>query len=438
MPNVQKNKVFSAVNIGLLLYIGILSFFLSRYIWPTLNLPQIVSQIATLFQYLPFAVFALWKLIWDIRRKKADLFSKFYYLFVGYYAVLTVYRFFSGMEVKDNLYIALICIGTLALYSMSVSQTDEKSRVRMYYAVLAFALTLSTYWIVYRVAIWPILYYSPWNEISYGTCCVLLIPALATALSVREKWDVTKWLTTVALIGIILICAVSGSRVIFAVCLLELVALAVIYCRRKGFLKAFLSVIGVTVLIAALLFALNVQNMRYYMYREMEFLHIFDSTSDGSSFTDEGPTEDDPQKSEAEEQAVRSDNMRSYLFNAGLQEAKKNILFGTGTVFFEYKTQYQTFRVSAHNAIIVTLNCFGAVGLCLLSCIAVAIAIQMKLFQREHIREKLAVLLMLASYFAISMVQASFYDIMIMPAMFMILSMFSLPKNVASDRGRIE
>lgn len=438
MPNIQKNKVFSAVNIGLLLYIGILSFFLSRYIWPTLNLPQIVSQIATVLQYLPFAIFALWKLILDIQKKKIDLFSKFYYLFVGYYAVLTAYRFFSGMEVKDNLYIALICIGTLALYSMSASQTEPQSRVQMFHAVLTFALALAVYWIIYKIAIWPVLYFSPLNEISYGTCCALLIPALATELSNREKWDVTKCLTTVALVAMAVICTVSGSRVLFAVFLFELVALVLIFFRRKGFLKAFLSAVGITVLIVTLLFALNVQNTRYYMYREMEFLRVFDDSSADDYFADEGLNEDNSQKSDAIQQTVRSDTMRNYLYKAGLEEVKKNKLFGTGTVFFEYKTQQQTYYVPAHNVIVVTLNCFGVVGLCMLVCIAVALVIQMKLFQRDHIREKMAVILILVSYLSISMVQASFYDIMIMPAVFMILSMFSLPKNVASDRGRIE
>ena len=145
MPMTVKSISWSKLCVGFLIYMCAMLTITSRFIWPLFNLPHIVNQVLIVLEYLPFAGFALWKLVIDIKSKKLDIFSKFYYAFGGYYIVLSGVRLVLGMEVKDNLYIACVLFGTLALYFVLYTKKAQNNQQSLFNAILLFSVVLVIY-----------------------------------------------------------------------------------------------------------------------------------------------------------------------------------------------------------------------------------------------------------------------------------------------------
>lgn len=418
------------------LYIMAIIIVQSRWTVDWLNLPGIVSKIGALLLYLPFGLFILWKLVCDFKARKITLPLVTYYAFTGYYGVLTVFRFLNGMEVKENLYYTIILLGSISLFSLIRDKHIHVDRDTLYGDLTLVSAALMVYMGLFVLFVKPIISYSPINEIAVGGSILLLMPAVVKQLWLSEKKSFWTVLCTLVLFGFASVVLTLKSRVTFVIFLFEAAVLLCINLKKKRVLLRYAgALLGAVVLIAGL-FALNVGQVRYAIYRETGFASAGMLGSDTQK-----PSEDidSPDQQEALDQINRSDSMRADLLNMSLERVKKNVLFGTGDVFYSYVVGEETFEAPAHNFIFATLNCYGLVGLLLVAAMVVAILRQMQFFRfkdKNTLYPRLLFTLTLCMYFGEGMVQATVYDVLVMPIMFTVFGAFALSLQ-AIDTERI-
>lgn len=408
------------------LYIMAIISVQSRWTVDWLNLPGIVSKVGALLLYLPFGVFIMGKLVCDIKARKLTLPVITYYGFAAYYGVLTVFRFLNGMEVKENLYYTIILLGSIALFSLIYDGHLCVDKDTMYGDLCWVSAALMLYMLLFVVFLKPIIVYSPINEIAVGGSILLLMPAVVKKLFLSEKGSFWTVLCTLNLFSFASVVFTLKSRVTFVIFLFEAAVLLVMNLKKKQvLLHLSAALLGAVVLIAGL-FVLNVGQVRYAIYRETGFASAGMLGSDTQA--PDADDDESPDKQEALDQINRSDSMRADLLNLSLERVKQNVLFGTGDVFYSYQVGEETFEAPAHNFIFASLNCYGLVGLLLLVALVVAILRQMGFFRlkdKETLYARLLFTLTLCMYFGEGMVQATVYDVLVMPVMFTVFAAFS-------------
>lgn len=408
------------------LYIMVIITVQSRWTVEWLNLPGIVSKAGALLLYLPFGLFILGKLVYDIKARKLTLPGVTYYGFAAYYGILTVFRFLNGMEVKENLYYTIILLGSLSLFSLIHDGHLRVDKDTMYGDLTWISAALMLYMLLFVVFLKPIIVYSPINEIAVGGSILLLMPAVVKKLFVSEKGSFWTVLCTLVLFSFAAVVFTLKSRVTFVIFLFEAAVLLVMNLKKKRVLVHFsAALLGAAVLIAGL-FVLNVGQVRYAIYRETGFASAGMLGSNNQKPDDDI---DSPDQQEALDQINRSDSMRADLLKMSLERVQKNVLFGTGDVFYSYQVGEEIFEAPAHNFIFATLNCYGLVGLLLLVAMVVAILRQMNFFRFKDtatLYPRLLFTLTLCMYFGEGLVQATVYDVLVMPVMFTVFATFGL------------
>ena len=112
-----------------------------------------------------------------------------------------------------------------------------------------------------------------------------------------------------------------------------------------------------------------------------------------------------------------------------IDEIKKNPLFGTGDVFFthEYEGMDGTIEAPAHNVILQTMNCYGLIGVLMVVGTLIAIVFRSKFLSlKKHFLYPLSGLLVIVVFLGISLIQATAYDILVLPVMISCVSTFAV------------
>jgi len=419
------------------LYIMAIIAIQSRWTVEWLGLPGIVSKVGALLLYLPFGVFICWKLVCDLKARKLTFPIIAYYSFAGYYGVLTVFRFLNHMEVKENLYYTIILLGSISLFSLIYDGHIRVEKESLYNDVCIVSAVLMLYMLLFVLLLKPIVTYSIINEIAIGGSILILTPLVTKKLWMARNntfWTVFCMLILFSFASVVF---TLRSRVTFVVFLFELAALIVISIHKKRVLLRYTGAMLGAVVLVACLFALNVGQVRYAVYREIGF------TSAGMIGGGNQPSSgeiDSPDQQEALYQINRSDSMRADLLNMSIERVRENPLFGTGDVFYSYVVGEETFEAPAHNFVFASLNCYGLIGLFLLVALVLSIMWSVHLFRlkdRPTLYPRMLFLLTLVVYFGEGMVQATVYDVLVMPLMFIVFAAFALSLKPATDAERI-
>lgn len=418
-PSITKH-----ISLTFLVYLTLLQTITSRWIVSWIGVPEAVTKIATILLYLPFVVFICWKAIVDLKTRTVNVSIIAYYAFLVYYGALVIYRYFGGMEVKENLYYTLILLGSISLFSIICNNKTLADARSLCSNVCFFSIFLLIYRILFVLCIKRHIYYSPINEIAIGGSIIILFPAV-----VKRLWESegnTRWsaLSMLSIFGLMVVVFTLSSRSSLFVMLFELLCVAVLLFKRKRVWVKYVSAIIASVLFVLLLVVFDVGESRYAVYRETGWAISTETTEKSTMDPSNIPT---PEQS-ASDQITRSDSMRNDLLRMSVEQVKANPLFGTGDVLFSYDVAGQTFEAPAHNFILATLNCYGLVGLLLLVILVFSILIRNRafcIFDTCAQETRLLFLLTLVAYFGMGMVQATVYDMQIMPLMFIELAMFS-------------
>lgn len=424
----MKKEIFTKhICLWFLTYLLALQVVTSRWVVAWLQIPGIVSKLVTLALYLPFLLFIALRFVRDVKNRKLNLFKVLYYSFFLYYCLLFAYRLFAGMEVKDNFYYTAICLGCFALFSLIMDGDIKINGAALINDLCIFSLVVIAYWVLFNVVLKPYVYYSPINEIAIGGCVTILFPAC-----VRKLWDCKEGLRSVIfnmvlVIGLLLIVFTLGSRAIFVTVLGEAVLLLLLCLKNKKVIAKYAMSVVLAVAVVAGLFALDVGEVRYAVYRETGFVVSWDE--DSANRPNEGVQNRPSEQINAQEQIGRSDMMRADLSRMSIERIKENVLFGTGDVFYDYFVAGEVFAAPAHNFIFATMNCYGLIGLLLLMGLVVCTLFRIGAFwfrQKEKFHLRIFVFVTLIVFFGVGLIQATVYDMMVMPTMFVALAGYAL------------
>lgn len=441
----MKSKVNKNFFLCFVIYISILLTLTSTWTNNILHIPAFVNKVNTILMYIPFALVIVVKLIQDVKEKRnirGMPIECIYYLFALYYAVITGYRFLTGMEVKENLYYSIIFFGTIAFYLLLRSKKIRVSKSDLVANLLWVDLFLVLYRLCYCLIGTHFFQYPPININITSGAVALLTPFVGNWLINEGASKRDRILCWTALCGNLVVILTTGARAIFYLVVTVVVAILVFNLNnRKGILRAMASLL-LGCLVVLILVLGDVGDVRYSIYRQtglsLETMDFFGSNRhepDGSTepivtepiVTEPISTDDseDALKHEAEEQASRSDYMRKYLIQCGIDQIKMNPLVGTGDVMYEYQLgNYRTIQ-SSHNFVIEVLVCYGTIGLVMIAVLFIALVIDTKLFvkstrgARKH-KEVLALTILF--YFAFGFVQPVVFDVLICPLFVVIVA----------------
>lgn len=451
MKKLQDRGVFL-----LFVYFSLLQSLNSSWVVQVLHIPAALSRCITVLVYLPFILAVGYKIFTDARKRKqafSAVSNWIYYAFAIYYGALCVYRLGNGLEVKENLYYSIVFFGAVAIFMLlrdgviSVPRQELKKNL----------LWIAAYFVLYRLAYVTVGAHffekSPVNVNLTTGIVALLLPVLGQLLTDADRKK--SWLPWGVLCASLVVIATSGSRAIFALmgALMAAMLLAALI-RRKGVLR-LVTAIAVGCAIVITLALANVGQVRYSIYRQtgIDFEAIRQSfttthpnaeqlASDSGQTTPtqaptqaptaaptQAPTEaptstpigvsPEQDKNAAQEQITASNWMRKLLVQRGIEEAKKNPLFGTGNVMYWYRLgeDYAVLQ-SSHNFLIEAIICYGLVGLMMIAALFISLLIEAKLFTKLALRrwnDTVTLLLIVVFYFAFGFVQPTVFDVFICP-----------------------
>ena len=408
----------------------ILMTFTSTWVCQALPVLFDVRRIMTVLTYLPFAASILWKLVCDIKdlkTKKLDALSIIYYSFAVYYAVLFIYRLFSGAEVKDTFYYSLVLFGSISMFSQIHLRRLPMSEETLKNNLFWFSYVLVGYFFLYEFAVKYFIDYIPLNPILLTGALVVLSPVTVEKIKKAQTEKTSAISAYILLAATVVVVLLSGSRALFALSIFVMAALIIINVKN-GFVRRHLIWPLVTgILFTLILFIADYGAVRYNIIRESGI--SMNSSFAQSLLKDEhGETDENTNNfNDPFQQIERSDSMRSELMKAGIAEFQKFPLFGTGNVFFPYQIGIYNLEQEAHNFIIETLAGYGIIGL--LFCAGLIFTILyscgiLSLKRKEALKEKLSVLCVLAFFFALASVQAILYSVFTLPVLLCVLAFF--------------
>lgn len=414
----------------LLCWLVALATLQSRWVVGLFSIPSIVSKVAAVLSYAPFLLLTLWKVAGDLKKPPKDLFSLVFYVFCIYYFGITVYRVLTHGEIKENLYYSAVCLGSISLFCLIHDKKIQPDAHALIWDLCVFAGILLVYRFVHTVFLSRWLWYSPVNEIALGAMVLLLLPFAFYLLRGCAQNRKNTIFGGVLIFGSLLLCLTLSSRAVFLFMLLALVLMFLTCLRSKPALLTAGCAVVLALAVLFGLFALNVGNVRYALYRETGFSALYTPNASPSVSPNKTQTSNNNVPMEdAAAQINRSDSMRENLIRFSLEEFRKNPLIGTGNVLFahNYNSFTEIVQAPAHNMVLQTLNCYGLIGLLLLVALVITLLLKIRLFRIKEGAwgERLSLLAIFLIYFGMSMYQATAYDILVMPTMFACIAAFA-------------
>lgn len=429
-------KTLKNYSVSLIYILHLLVCFLSSH-WSleVISIPSIGLKLLTVLVYLPFLFVVLLKIFIDIKNK--TLFKSvniLFYSFCVYYSIVSVIRYLTHNEVKESVYFFVVIAGALAFALAAPEIKQFRNNKCLVNNLMICSAAASFFRIFILITITKVFRFSPINAIVFACCFLLIIPFYANGLSVEEKKQ--KAINVVLLTLSVVFVLLSGSRASFFLLLFVIFVIAVymIIKERRSLILFFASLLCSLLLVAAL-FACNIQDVRKNVVREVWFLNSFvklEETVNGEDPANDIENDIEELIDQQNEQIDRSDSGRKELMQAGLNELKKNPLFGTGDVLYEQQmNETYTATQSSHNFVIESLVAFGIIGTLLLA--ALILNIFVKAFKAIDWKNRFYLLVVLFVYLAFSFIQPLFFNTIIAYNVALICSALCLFQNELNE-----
>lgn len=394
------------------------------------QLPLLMARFFVFLLYAPFALLIFWKLICDCKDFKRNVGNVLYYGFALYYSILFCVRFLCGTDVKESLYYSLILFGSLALYFQVRDKRIYMEQDQFELNFMAICLLTIVYRLSYIFFLSKVFDYPLVNSIITTSIGVILLPFMMDYLYNNPNRAVRPTLIWIEICAFLVFALTTSSRIIFFLVIIVTICSLIKYMRYRSTILRELSAVGCAVLAVAVLYACNVETVRYAVDRE-----ILGMTSIISSVfpAKTPPVETPPQENIAiTSQIQESDTGRIFLMKTGIEQIKQNPLFGTGDVFYFDGLVTQ----SSHNFIIETLTCYGIIGFAILGGLLFFIVSKTGFFSKKtrgRLIYKVSIVLTAFYFFGISMVQPIMYNSMICPLFLLILLYYEKVLSVVGN-----
>ncbi len=383
------------------------------------------NQIFALLLYMPFMAVICWKLFCDLKHFQKHIANLLYYVFGFYYIFLSAIRILYGMEVKENIYYSVVLFGAIALW---LQLRDD--RLKLANLELRANLTgILIYTVAVKILLTGLTGYvfsnEPLNNLYSTSVLVMLIPFMIEGLKEKTGRKAVLYPILLCLSAVLILICASRAVVMLSICVLAIVL--VMHLReRRALVKTVISIFCAIAIVASLA-AFDAGRVRYSLYREFGFVI-------GGQMDDDPSDDFDEDQIIAEDQTERSDSMRSDLLKLGVEEVKKNFLFGTGNLFYTYDLGYKTMEQTAHNFLVESMVCFGLIGTLMIAAIVIFMVSSCGMFKKSTVcswQKKISVLAVLFHYFAFGMVQPSVYNALLCPLFALLMAYYGskLPKS---------
>ncbi|MBC8531316.1 O-antigen ligase family protein [Gehongia tenuis] len=260
---------------------------------------------------------------------------------------------------------------------------------------------------------------------------LLFLPIIIRKYSTFNLSKLENIFNFILLSGIFVLVFTLSSRAIFFCLLVETALFIIINLKRKRIVLRILSALVCSTAIVAILFCFDVGDVRYSVYRETGFTSIFQNNPSFSEPVPSHPLSEDEERASA--QIGRSDTMRKSLARLSIERVKENLWFGTGDIFYAYSVSGQDYQVAPHNFILATLNCYGLVGLIIIAALMIVTLIQTGLLKfrglRDFLTYKSTYIVTLLLFLGLSLLQATAYDVLLMPLLFVVTAIYAKSEN---------
>ena len=419
---------------ALFVYLSVWTALGSAAMSEVISFSPLAKQIFSLLLYLPFALLILWKLVGDLHDFKPTKLNILYYSLAAYYVILTAVRLFTRGEFKESLYYCVTFFGVIAVFIMFRDRKLQMSAAALQknlYAIVAFAVL---YKLIFTLLEGNTFSHAPINNLYSTSLLVLLMPLMVDGL--KQTGGRKAWFSYALLCLSFTLILVCKSRAIVVLAAVVLGVLFLMNLRKPKVLATLLILLLCAVLLVALMAWLEAGDVRIALYRS--FGIVFDVPSPIPKPVPTDPNVTPSIEVSAQQQIGRSDDMRSVLFNLGVEQMKKNILFGTGDLYYTYDLGYKTMDQTAHNFLVECMICYGAIGTVLVAAILFFMLWDCRFFCKDGLKKWqgwLSVLLILFHFFALGMVQPSVFNTLVCPFFGAVLAYYSLVLNPPEEKN---
>lgn len=318
-----------------------------------------IRRICTLGVYLPFIIAIGQKVISDFKCREILVVENiFYYLFIIYYFIVTIYRFMMHGEYKESIYFFIVFIGSASLV-IEIFRKQIFSQTILIKNIRICCIITAVYRIIILFIVPQIFSYPPVNINIISSLAVLFFAFFSYCLSIQQQDN--KWINIVLLFLSTTIILSSGSRASF-ILLIILVLFSTVYflLMNKKLFLIFGSTVLSSVILIAVLSAFNIGDVRPSVVREIWILNRFIENVEENTEDLISPIDDTKIQNQ---QIERSDVSRRDLIEMGVQQVYINPIFGTGDVLYQQNiTKTYTANQTSHCFIIESLVCFGVIG----------------------------------------------------------------------------
>lgn len=373
------------------------------------------AELLTLTIYIPYvlcSLYAVYSTIKKFKENKRTFLKKHFdrilvVLFGIFCIILFIYRFVHHLNYMDGLHFAVRIIGAFGIYYAAIDCESINKHITK--NLLTFSLVLNV------VLIGDFLVHGSIRMTKILTniiivCCVVLLLNIS-AVKYHQEQNKFNWFYEICcILNFIITCLIiilSGSRLALAFgAVLIIYTLVNIFKNKKRFL-IYLFAILFSALILVLLTMVNFGDSKRMVEKQIYTVFRVD-------FSETNPNDhelEDPVSNISK----YSDLMRNDLIRLGIKEVKKNILFGTGNVNFEYVLNDETILQTPHNFLLESFICFGLFGTIMLALIAITIVLKYLLYKNIRIRAKSNFVLTLLILFGFSFLQPTLYNYMVLP-----------------------
>jgi hypothetical protein len=378
--------------------------------------------------YLPYVVAVVVKFFVDIKNKAVLIgTNKLFYAFSIYYFIVSAYRIVSHGEVKESIYLFIVFLGSMAFLMLNTELKLNKDQT-LIYSLLAISIII----LIYRFSLLglvPSLFSCPPINTNVLSCILLILIAFfAYYLSVVS--DNKQWFIASILILSLVLVFVSGARASFFLLLLVIViSFIILFIYKKRVAILFGSCVLTSILIVIILFGVGFRDVRSSVSRELWIFNRFILTLDNEDTNHVSSSNQERIIEEQNQQISRSDIARKDLVEKGLQEIRKNPLFGTGNVYYEQRIR-ETYiaNQTSHCFLIESMVSFGGVGTLL--GFGLFFFIIFSRLKKSKSNVKLFIILTIVSHLLYCLVQPLFFEPIVSFVFTLIISSYSLEDKI--------
>lgn len=344
----------------------------------SIYLPNKFDTVAIYLPQLIMCLYAimLFALYWKKAYRPKATANRLLFIILGfiiYYIFITGYRFISGGDAMQSLYVAIVIFTSAVLFFLiDADIIDRKEALTDLIVVFTIINIMQGVmgFVKGSVRLSPVLQ----NIMVYDCIMLFMVPCFfyvaqyTRKLKLSNFWGGLCW-TNLLLILILIISSGSRSGTIMLV-VTYIVCMVINFERKSRFILKCIMLYVLAAIIIVTLYSYNLIDFKTAVMRQkLAFLDVPNEQTqvlgklEDKAVNAESDNEKQQYKKFVQYSITSSDEVRTILWDKSIQELKKDPLWGTGTMLFEIHYIDSNLLQGSHNIILETSLAFGVTGM---------------------------------------------------------------------------